>query len=195
MPEQKMLIDAYLLIDAANQKDPNTELVIDTPMAKEFIYGVRMTAILETFTPNASIALRIAARCQHICRWEIPRDRYPMDRAGYLKWRVDLRKFHADKASVILEKVGFEPEIISRVSFLVQKKQLKRDTETQALEDVICLVFLNFYFDDFIEKHPKEKVVDIIQKTWKKMSEKGHKAALEISYTANASDLIHKAIQ
>lgn len=188
------LTEAYHLIDQANAEDPNMETVGGIEMPKELIYGKRMTETLDKFEPTASDALKLAARAQHICRWQIPRDRYPMDRTGYLKWRTDLKKFHADKASSILIQVGFEGEVIERVAFLLQKKQLKRDKETQVLEDVICLVFLEHYYDDFLQKHPDDKIIDILQKTWKKMSDKGHSAALELSYSEKGLALVKKAI-
>ncbi len=186
--------EAFSIIDISNSNDPNKELVNGTSVAKELIYGQRMSRTLDNFIPEASEALQLAARAQHICRWEIPRNSYPMDRVGYLKWREELKKFHAKKASEILEKVGYTQEIIDRVSFLIQKKKLKKDEDTQILEDVICLVFLEFYYSDFYEKHASEKVIVILQKTWKKMSEKGHQAALKISYSEKGLDLIKQAI-
>ncbi|MBG6132196.1 hypothetical protein IWQ47_004087 [Aquimarina sp. EL_43] len=190
----KKLTEAYTLFDKANTQDPNTEDVNGSLIPKELIYGQRMTQTLETFDPEASDALKLAARSQHICRWEIPRSNYVMDRTGYLKWREDLKKFHAKKASEILQHIGYDIETINRVSFLLQKKKLKKDEETQTLEDVICLVFLNFYYEDFLIKHTEEKVIDILQKTWRKMSEKGHKAALQLLYSEKALDLIKQAI-
>ncbi len=181
-------------IDFANAKDPNTEIVDGNSIPKELIYGQRMSLLLDKFHPNASEAVQIAARAQHICRWEIPRKDYPLDRVGYLKWRTELKKFHADKAAAILTKNGCSTEIIERVSFLLQKKKLKKDSETQLLEDVICLVFLEFYYDAFSVKHTDEKVIDILQKTWKKMSEKGHEAALQIHYSEKGLQLIKQAL-
>ncbi len=185
---------ALLAFDLANSKDPNIEIVDGKETPKELIYGQRMTKVLTNFEPNASTALQLAARCQHICRWESPRSDYEMNRVGYLKWRADLKKFHAKKASDILSELGFDAKIIERVAFLLQKKQLKRDDETQILEDVICLVFLEYYYEAFSAKHTDEKVIDIIQKTWKKMSESGHAAALKIAYSEKGLSLIQKAL-
>ena len=185
---------ALLAFDLANSKDPNIEIVDGKETPKELIYGQRMTKVLTNFEPNASTALQLAARCQHICRWESPRSDYEMNRVGYLKWRADLKKFHAKKASDILSELGFDAKIIDRVAFLLQKKQLKRDDETQTLEDVICLVFLEYYYEAFSAKHTDEKVIDIIQKTWKKMSESGHAAALKIAYSEKGLSLIQKAL-
>lgn len=190
----KLLEKVYSFIDNANVEDPNVENIDGKTVAKELIYGQRMTKTLLQFEPNASEALRIAVRAQHICRWQIPRESYPMDRKGYLKWRTDLKKFHADKASSILTQLNYGSDIIERVAFLLQKKRLKKDNETQTLEDVACLVFLNYYFDDFIKKHDESKVVDIISKTWNKMSAAGHKAALQIAYSQKGEKLVHKAV-
>lgn len=193
MPTTK-LDQVFSLIDKLNAQDPNTENINEELIAKELVYGQRMSITLSKFEKNPSEALQIAARAQHICRWEIPRDQYPMDRIGYLKWREELKKFHAAKTSEIMLEVGYDQEIIDRVSFLIQKKKLKKDEETQILEDVICLVFLEFYYTDFLAKHSDEKVIDILQKTWRKMSERGQKAALQLSYTEKGLQLIQKAI-
>lgn len=193
MPTNK-LEETYKLIDAANQKDPNSEKIEGKKVPKELIYGQRMTNTLLEFAPDASEALRIAARSQHICRWEIPRNQFPMDREGYLRWRTELKRFHVEKASSILQKLVYDQETIERVAFLLQKKQLKRDDGTQTLEDVICLVFLKYYYEDFLQKHTNEKIIAILQKTWKKMSKNGHQAALQLSYSEKALDLIQKAL-
>ncbi|MEA1787592.1 DUF4202 domain-containing protein [Arenibacter sp. GZD96] len=186
---------AFALFDQANAQDPNVAVFEGKSYPKELLYAIRMTHKLDTFEPEASEPLKLTARCQHICRWEIPRESYPMDRPGYLKWRQDLKKFHADKASQILQEVGYDQEMIDRVAFLLVKKQLKKNPETQTLEDVICLVFLEFYFEPFAAKHPEEKTIDILQKTWRKMSEKGQKEALKLALSPASLSLIKKAIQ
>ncbi|MBO0323750.1 DUF4202 domain-containing protein [Muricauda sp. CAU 1633] len=194
MGKSKKLLEAFQLFDEANAKDPNKEIFEGKVYAKELLYAERMTEILNEFEPNASEALQLTARCQHICRWEIPRDSYEMNRVGYLKWRQDLKKFHAEKAGALLKKVGYDQEIIDRVSFLLLKKQLKKDEETQTLEDVICLVFLKYYYEPFLIKHDDDKMISILQKTWKKMSPKGHEAALALSFSDRGSALVSKAL-
>ncbi|RXP55516.1 DUF4202 domain-containing protein [Lutibacter sp. HS1-25] len=185
---------AIQLFDEANSSDPNTEIFEGKEFPKELLYAMRMTEQLNKFAPNSSEALQLTVRCQHICRWEIPRDSYEMNRVGYLNWRKDLKDFHAKKASEILKSVGYDDEVIDDVAFLLLKKQLKKNADTQTLEDVICLVFLEFYFLKFSEKYSEEKLIDIVQKTWKKMSDKGHKAALELNLPASALALITKAL-
>ena len=188
------LLQAFQRFDAANGEDPNTEIYMGASYPKEVLYAIRMTEKLNSFAPNASEALQLTARCQHICRWEIPRESYDMNRTGYLKWRQDLKKFHAQKAAEILEEVGYSQETIDKVGFLLQKKSLKKNEDTQTLEDVICLVFLEYYFEPFANEHTEDKVIDILQKTWRKMSEKGHQAALGLPLSEGSLALISKAI-
>ncbi len=180
--------------DEYNEKDPNTEVSRDKNYPKELIYAQRMSKKLIEFSPDASEALRLAIRCQHIGRWEIPRDSYPKDRVGYLNWRNKLKQHHADIAEKILRQIGYDDDIIERVKFLVQKKQLRQDGESQTLEDVVCLVFLEYYFEDFTGQHDEEKVISILQKTWGKMSEKGHQAALELKLSDDSIKLIQQAL-
>ncbi|PWA04638.1 DUF4202 domain-containing protein [Flavobacterium psychrotolerans] len=186
--------NASAWIDAENAQDPNLETDQSISYPKELLYSNRMYAKLMDFHPNASEAVQIASKAQHICRWKIARESYPMDRVGYLKWREDLKKFHAKTTAAILEKAGYDEAFIARVSFLVEKKLLKKDEETQLLEDVICLVFLEFYFDPFVHKHDREKMKTIIEKTWNKMSDKGHQEALKISFSPENFQLIKEAL-
>ncbi|SDM04687.1 DUF4202 domain-containing protein [Kriegella aquimaris] len=195
MASSEKLQKAFTLFDEANKQDPNVEVWQGKEYAKELLYAMRMTEKLNEFAPDASEALQLTARCQHICRWEIPRESYEMNRTGYLKWRQDLKKFHAKKASEILEKVGYDQDIIAQVSFLLEKKQLKKNEETQTLEDVICLVFLEYYFDSFAQKYTEVKLIDILQKTWCKMSEDGHSAAHRLPLSPSTKALVSKALQ
>jgi len=178
--------------DGENAQDPTRDPESGRP--KELVYAEQMTRWLEKLAPTASEALRLAARAQHIKRWEIPRGRYPMDRIGYLKWRTDLKNFHAKLAREILSRVGYDDLTVARVQALLRKERLKQDGDAQILEDVICLVFLENYFADFAKQHDAEKIVDIVRKTWKKMSEKGHEAALELAMTPDAAALVKKAL-
>jgi len=192
--DEKKFNNAIQLFDKANSRDPNSESVNEKDYPKELLYAMRMTKKLNQFEPNASESVKLAARCQHICRWEIPRDSFEMNRNGYLTWRRELIQFHSIKASEILKEVGYSEEIIHNVVFLLQKKQLKRNKETQLLEDVICLTFLEFYFEKFSKKYSEEKLIDIIKKTWLKMSEKGRKSALSLNYKKKSKELILRAI-
>ena len=123
-----------------------------------------MTSKLLRFEPNASKALQIAVRAQHLCRWIIARNTYPMDRVGYLKWRKTLKKMHADLTAYILKQVGFDDQFTNRVKAIILKKLIKKNEESQTIEDTICLVFLDYYFEEFAAKHNDEKVIDILKK-------------------------------
>lgn len=186
--------NASAWIDAENAQDPNSEIYQSKTYPKELLYSNRMYERLMDFYPNASEEVQIASKAQHICRWKMPRESYPMDRVGYLKWREDLKKFHAQTTAEILEKAGYSPAFIDRVSFLIEKKLLKKDAETQLLEDVICLVFLEYYFDAFVQKHDREKMKNIILKTWNKMSENGHQEALKINFSDTNLQLIKDSL-
>ena len=181
-------------IDKLNAEDPNLEFSEGQEIPKELLYSQRMTSQLISFETDASLELQIAARAQHICRWKIPRQSYPMNRVGYLTWREDLKKMHADLTGSILREFHYKQGFIDRVQFLIKKKHIKKDKESQTLEDVICLVFLQYYFEDFAVKHDEQKVIDIVQKTWAKMSEKGHSAALKLPLSSIALELVGKAL-
>jgi hypothetical protein len=185
---------AIALIDKKNAEDENTYQVAELEYPKELLYSQRMTRKLLRFEPNASKALQIAARAQHICRWKIQRNEYPMDRVGYLKWRETLKKMHAVITGEILQQVDFDVQFIDRVQKIILKKLIKKNEESQTLEDTICLVFLDYYFDEFAAKHADEKVIDILQKTWVKMSKKGHEAALRITFSEKGLALVKEAI-
>ncbi len=185
---------AIALIDKENSKDINTYPVSGLEYPKELLYSQRMTRTLLQFKPDASKALQIAARAQHICRWKIARDEYPMDRVGYLKWRETLKKMHAEITADILKQVGYDTIFVERISKIILKKLIKKNEESQALEDTICLVFLDYYFEAFAAKHPEEKVIDILQKTWVKMSEAGQQAALKLNFSETALALVQKAL-
>jgi hypothetical protein len=176
---------AIRLIDQANAEDPH---------GRELLYSQRMSAWLERVEPAASEALRLAARAQHVRRWTIPRSDYPMDRIGYLTWRTTLYKFHAEQAAAILREVGYDEGAVARVGSLVRKERIKSDPEAQTLEDVICLVFLENYFAEFAASHDEEKVVGILRKTWRKMSERGRGVALTLEIPPAARRLVERAL-
>ncbi len=184
---------AIYLFDAYNSNDPKTTLIDGNEVADNQLYAQRMSEKMEKYEPEASESLLLAARSQHIGRWEIPRSDYPKDRKGYLQWRSKLKIYHAKLAASIMEKVGYDEFKISKVKNLLVKKQLNLNPEAQTLEDVICLVFLEFYFDDCSEEHDEEKLVNILRKTIAKMSSKGVATALQLPLSVKAKDLIGKA--
>ncbi len=174
------LAAALAAIDAYNAGDPKRVTVDGRETPESVRYGERMTAWIARLEPAASEALCLAARAQHIGRWTIARKDYPEGVAGYNRWRRDLARFHAETAGRILEHAGYAPATVARVGALIRKEGLGRDPETQALEDAACLVFLETDFDAFSRRHPDDKVVDIVKKTWRKMGPKGRALATEL---------------
>jgi hypothetical protein len=181
-------------IDSANSRDASKVAVDGRSEPGELAYGRRMSRMLDRFRPEASEALKIAARAQHIERWTSSRANYPEGRVGYLRWRTDLKNFHARRAGELMAQCGYGSETIARVQSLIRKERLKYDAEAQALEDVICLVFLEDYFTDFAAKHAEEKVIDIVRKTWAKMSKEGQAAALKLALQPAAQELLTRAL-
>ena len=187
--------DAIERIDAANGADPESEEADGRPVPKALLYGRRMSACLEGLAPDASEALRLAVRCQHIQRWKIPRGDFPVGRLGYRQWRTELAWYHAQTAGSILRDVGYDDTLVERVQSLVRKERFKTDSEAQTLEDVACLVFLRYYLPAFAEKHSEEKLVEILAKTWKKMSEKGRAAAQDVELSPALKSLLNRAVR
>ena len=174
---------AIAAFDAANSADPNSERDGGSEHPKELVYARRMSMMLERFAPDAPEAVRLAVRCQHIQRWEVPRDEFPRTPEGYRAWRRKLMDLHAEAAGRILRDAGYDEETVSHVQALVRKERLKRDPDSQLVEDVVDLVFLEHYLERFVAEHPEydeAKFADILRKTWAKMSPRGHEAALTL---------------
>ena len=182
---------AIARFDAAHAEDPEKDAA---GRSKELVYAERMSAWLEKLAPDASEPLRLAIRCQHIRRWAIRRGDYPEGAAGYRKWRVDEATAHALDAKEILEQAGYDAPAIQRVQALVRKEKLKQDPEAQLLEDVSCLVFLENDFARFAKKHDEAKLLDILRKTWRKMSPRGQEAALALELPAPLRAVVAKAL-
>ena len=200
MSEQETLFDkAIALIDAANSEDPNTVSVDGRDWPKELLYSHRMSDMLARFAPNADDAVKLAIRAQHVQRWKSPRENYPMDRIGYLQWRKDLYKIQAETAARLVQQAGYGEDVVGRVSEAVAKKRIKENPDTQTLEDVTDLVFLEHYMQEFADKHPEyteEKWLDIVRKTWKKMSDEAQQFALSgsVKLPEPLVPLIQKAV-
>ena len=193
--DPKRLEAAFAAFDAANAEDPN----LDEGQPKELLYAQRMSAMLARFVPNASEVVRLAVRAQHIQRWKTPRSSYPMDRQGYLPWRTGLYTFHAETAGRIMRETGYDEATIARVQAAVGKKALKVNPDTQLLEDVTDLVFLEHYLTGFAAQHPdydEAKWMEIIRKTWQKMSQAAREFVLagKVSLPETLTPLILKAV-
>jgi hypothetical protein len=191
---------AIAAFDKANSEDPNLEVFEGKTWPKELLYAQRMTEMQERYAPDASEAVKLACRAQHIQRWKSPRSDYPMDKKGYMLWRTNLYKFHAETAGALMKQVGYDDETIARVKTIVGKKDLKTNPETQLMEDVVDLVFIEHYMLGFAQQkadYTEDKWLLIIRKTWDKMSERAHEFALsgKIKLPEALVPLILKAIK
>ncbi|SEJ81654.1 protein of unknown function [Dyadobacter sp. SG02] len=186
---------AFELFDAYNKRSPEQIVWENVAYPIEYFYAIKLHEWVTKLDPQADESLLLASRCQHIGRWEIARKSYPDGRVGYLKWRSDLSKYHAGIASEILTEVGYDEETITRVKQIVLKQRLKSDTDVQTMENALCLVFLQYQYDDLIAKMTEEKMIDILRKTWGKMTTPGHEAALSLGYSEVGKDLILKALK
>ncbi|MFY9723760.1 MAG: DUF4202 domain-containing protein [Chloroflexi bacterium] len=195
-----LYLSAIAAFDQANGEDPNKDTHDGKEYPKELLYANRMGEMQERYIPEASDAVKLAVRAQHIQRWKIARSEFPMDRQGYLQWRTKLYKFHAETAARLMQEAGYDNEMTERVMNIVSKKGLKVNAETQLMEDVADLVFIEHYMMDFATKHPEyeeDKWIQIIRKTWQKMSPRAHEFALsgKIKLPEALVPLILKAVQ
>ena len=182
---------ALSAIDEANARDPNRE----AGGPAELLYGRRMSAALEEFAPDASEALKIAVRGQHIERWKSPRRDFPEGKGGYIAWRNAAKKRHAERLAEIMAACGYDEAAIARAGALVRKENLRRDGEAQTLEDIACLVFLRHYAENFAARHPGEKVFDILLKTQRKMSARARAAGLDFGLPAPVLALYREGLR
>lgn len=180
--------------DAANARDPHFDYDRGRPRPRELLYAERLTEWVLHLKPDASEALRLAARCQHIQRWEIPRNNYPMTREGYLQWREALKRRHADIAGSILREVGYPEEMIQRVQSLNLKRNIKLDEECQTLEDALCLMFLEHQLSDLADRTSSDKLITALKKSWSKMSARGREAALRLKFAPREQQLLESAL-
>ena len=193
MSEKSKIETAFAYFDAYNSRDPNSETWNGKVYPKELLYAMRMSDHLASFAPGSPEHVKLAARSQHIGRWEIPRKSYAMDRKGYLQWRNTLKIHHAKVAGSILSMCDYDNDTIEKVKALLLKKELNKNPETQLLEDIICLVFVEYYLAEFADQHEDEKVIDILRKTMKKMTPKAIEAVSHIALSSKISKLIGEA--
>jgi hypothetical protein len=174
---QARFVHALALFDAANSEDPNQ----DQGEPKELLYARRMSDMIGRFAPEASEAAQLAVRAQHIRRWTVPRSSYPMTKEGYHAWRSGLYTFHANTAGELMRQAGYDDVMIERVKKAVSKRGIKVNPDTQLLEDIANLVFIEHYMLDFAKSKPdydEAKWLEIIRRTWGKMSKAAQAFAL-----------------
>lgn len=182
---------ALARIDSLHAEDPSRGR---DGRPSELVYAERMTEWLARLAPDADDALRLAVRAQHLARWRSPREAFPEGRVGYLKWRKEAGERHAEDVRAICLESGYDEAFAARVAAIVQKKARASDPAAQALEDCACLVFLEHELEPFAEKHPDEKVVDILKKSWGKMSEAARREALGIAFSERGKRLVEAAL-
>ncbi len=192
--DDRRLREAFAMLDDMHREDPTRSASDEGPIPASLLYHQRLSLWVQRISPDASVALRLAARSQHVRRWSIPRDTYPMNKKGYRDWRTSLARFHARTAAEVLVRVGYDAGTVARVQRLLRKERLRTDPEVQTLEDAVCLVFLETRLEEFSHQHSEEKLVHILRRTWKKMSPLGHRLALELKLSKAAEDLLHKAL-
>jgi hypothetical protein len=198
MSEQGSRFDSVIAaIDDANARDPKIVEIGGCAVPAELLYGRRMSETLAAMTPDAPELLQIAVRGQHMERWTSPRTRYPAGRAGYLKWRTDLKDFHARRLGEIMAAAGYGSQEAARVGALVRKERLRTDPEAQMLEDVACIVFLAHYLGDFLAKTDADdaKLARILAQTWNKMSAAGHAYAGKLDLPPHVLTLLKRGLE
>ena len=195
LAEPERFARALRRFDEENSRDPNLEIVDGIGRPREIVYADRLTDWVLRLCPDASQPLRLAARCQHLCRWMIPRDQYSPDRPGYLQWRADLKEFHAERAGEILREVGYPDQTVARVQALNLKKDFPRDPEARVLEDALCLVFLQFQLAELAARRDEAKMVNALRKSWAKMTEVARAEALKLDFDERSQALIDAALQ
>lgn len=180
--------------DQENARDPNLEFVDGEMVPRELAYARRLTAWVQKLDPHASEALLLAARSQHIRRWEVPRNQFPADRAGYHRWKNHLKKFHARVTGEILTECGYDPETVARVTALNLKANFPADPDSQTLEDALCLVFLQHQFSALAAKTDRARMINALRKSWAKMSPKAREHALTLDFSPIERELIGAAL-
>ena len=191
--DSSKLVLALGRFDEANAEDPNIEQADGKSWPKEQLYAKRLSSWVARLVANPSEVLVLAAHCQHLRRWRIPRETFPATKPGYLKWRTDLKTFHASESAAILRECGYEEATISAVQALNLKTNFPADPDSRVLEDALCLVFLEFQMDDLAAKTSDEKMINALQKSWKKMTETARKHALKLSYSPRCQQLIARS--
>jgi len=187
---------AFQLFDEYNKQDPRTFDWDGESYPQEYFFAIKLYDWVLKLEPNASEELLLASRSQHIGRWEMLRESYPEGREAYLKWRKDLAQHHVDIADKLMQEAGYSPELIERVNLILLKKRIKADPEVQTMENALCLVFLEFQYEDFRKKYEDDpdKMINILFKSLLKMDGKGHDFALQLQYSEGGLAIIQHAV-
>jgi hypothetical protein len=193
-PGTNRFAKAIARFDEENAQDPNLDSSTGRPTPRELLYAQRLSEWVLRLCPDASEVLQLAARSQHLCRWKVPPNTYPMTRAGYLQWRAGLKQFHAEKSGEILQQLQYPESTVRRVQDLNLKRHFPNDPESRVLEDALCLVFLQFQFPEVATKLSEEKTVNALRKSWAKMTPAAQQIALTLHYAPREHALLQKAL-
>ncbi|WP_345955814.1 DUF4202 domain-containing protein [Mucilaginibacter sp. PAMB04168] len=188
---------AYKLFDEYNRKDPRVFEWAGETYPQEYFFAIKLYEWVLKLNPDAGEELLLASRSQHIGRWEMPRDSYLEGRDSYLKWRKELALHHASIATRLMQQVGYADVQVKRVSEILLKKRIKTDADVQTMENALCLVFLEFQYEEFRKKHEDDlpKVVNILWKSLLKMDAHGHQFALSLPYSEAGLNAVIAAMQ
>jgi len=192
---QMKLEQAFEKFDNYNRKDPHVFLWEGISYPQEYFLALQLHKWVQKLDTNASESLLLASRSQHIGRWEKPRERYPNDRVGYLTWRKDLGQYHAKLACQILKDLGYTQDVIDKTETIILKKGIKSNPDVQTIENALCLVFLQFQYEDFHPKHDEGKMVNILKKSLLKMDSNGHTHALNLPYSSQGLYYVQEALK
>lgn len=190
-PRFARALDAFAAISG---QDPAHEVVDGQARPRELVQAERLARWVERLAPEAPEALRLAAHCQHIGRFQFPRSSYPEGRSAYLRWRSELSRRHAEAVQKILTGLGYDVATLAHVQRIVLKQNLSRDPDVQTMEDALCLSFLEHELAEFASRHPDDKVISILRKTWRKMSPRAHDLALALPLDARSGALVAQAL-
>jgi hypothetical protein len=194
MADAVRFMKAIQSIDLLNDVDRKRVTDEGRDVGYELYFSRLLFAKTLSLNSVASEALLLAARAQHVSRWKMPRSDFSIGRAGYLKWRSDLKRYHATVAADVLGDAGYDKATIDQVRTINLKENLKSNPDAQTMEDALCLVFLEVQFSEFRLKTSEEKIISILRKTWGKMSDRGQKAALALELGEEEARLIGLAL-
>jgi hypothetical protein len=188
---------AFELFDTYNKQDPRNFEWEGTTYPQEYFFAIKLYDWVLKLDPDAGEELLLASRSQHIGRWEMPRESYPEGREPYLKWRKDLALHHAAITGTLMKQAGYSDEQVERVSQILLKKRIKVDADVQTMENALCLVFLQYQYEDFRKKYDNdpEKIITILRKSLLKMDAHGHSFALQLKYSAAGLVLVESAVK
>jgi hypothetical protein len=193
MLDDNLYHKATLELEKVHGMDTTREIYNGNQYPSESLYSHRMLQMLEKVNAEASNILKLAAQCQHLKRWNIPRGEYPYNRRGYHEWRRVVMEYQLKEMEEILSKVGISNEDILLVTDALRNQGDKSNSNAQIITDTACLVFIKWYMEPFATKHQSEKVTDIMKKTMRKMSETGLQLISRLNLPTTASQILERS--